>query len=85
MLNRKLLEPGWAGDLNSEELAFIKDKLKRDRRLRAKWGMGRGKGRLSEEKIKIVALYGVEGLEETHSQDLSPPFQLGFVGETVTV
>ena len=83
MMNPKLLEPGWAGEVSREELAHIKQKLFRDRRLRARWGFKRGTGRLSEEKIKLVALYGVEGLQEIHSQGLSPPVQLGFVGDMV--
>lgn len=60
---KKLLIPGWAGELNEEELKYIKGKLFADRHLRAKWGFKRGTGRLSEEKIKLVALYGVEALQ----------------------
>ena len=63
MCNSKLLQPGWAGELNKSELAFIRDKLKRDRRLRAKWGMGRGKGYISELKIRRVALYGPSAVD----------------------
>ncbi len=59
---KKLLEPGWAGELSPEELEHIKKKLKPDKRLRAKWGFGKGKRRLSESKIRLVAQFGVEGL-----------------------
>jgi len=65
-LKRKLLIPGWAGDLAPAELAFIKQALKKDRRLRAKWGLGRGTGRLNDEKIRAVAMYGTEGLQKCH-------------------
>jgi len=78
VLNKKLLQPGWAGDLTKDELAFIKNALKKDRRLRAKWGLGRGTGRLNDEKIRKVALDGVEGLRETLSEPLRPSMQLRF-------
>ena len=67
---KRLLTPGWAGELDKEELAYIKKKLFADRRLRAKWGFKRGTGRLSEEKIKYVALHGVDGPQEALSEDL---------------
>ena len=62
MKNDKLLQPGWAGDLCPEELAFIKVALKQDRRLRAKWGMGRGHGWVNDDKIRAVAMDGIEAL-----------------------
>ncbi|NQT73567.1 MAG: hypothetical protein HQ553_12495 [Chloroflexi bacterium] len=67
---KRLLIPGWAGELDSTELAYSKKELLADRRLRAKWGFKRGTGRLSEEKIKYVALHGVDGLQEALSEDL---------------
>jgi|GEM_PF-2996943 len=73
-LNHKLLIPGWAGYLAPDELEFVKAKLKADRYLRAKWGMGRGKGRLSEEKIRLVALDGVEALQKASFEDLEGDF-----------
>ncbi len=73
---KKLLIPGWAGELDSVELAYIKKRLFADRRLRAKWGFKRGTGRLSEEKIKMVAMHGVEDLQEYPSEPLTQPVQL---------
>jgi len=35
---KKLLEPGWAGELDIEELGYIRYCLKRSWRLRRKWG-----------------------------------------------
>ncbi|MDD5093085.1 MAG: hypothetical protein PHV74_01705 [Dehalococcoidia bacterium] len=61
--DQKLLEPGWAGDLSPEELAFIKGKLKSDRRLRARWGMPRGTGKVNDEKIRLVAIGGTNSPE----------------------
>ncbi len=73
---KKLLIPGWAGELDSTELAYIKSKLKADRRLRARWGFKRGRSRLSEEKIRRVALEGVDGVSECPSEDFEADFQL---------
>ncbi len=73
---KKLLMPGWAGELDSSELAYIKKRLLADRRLRAQWGFKRGTGRLSEEKIRHVAMYGVDGLQECPSEDLGASVQL---------
>jgi len=80
---QKLLIPGWAGELNEEELKYIKGKLFADRHLRAKWGFKRGTGRLSEEKIKLVALYGVEALQNIPYFESKGPVQLRADFETV--
>jgi len=53
---KKLLIPGWAGALTTEELVYIKGSLFSDRRFRAQWGFKRGTGRLSKEKIRIAAM-----------------------------
>ena len=71
---KKLPIPGWAGEVNPEELAYIKSTLFANRRLRAHWGFKRGTGRLSEEKIKTVALFGVDNL-----QDCPPESLIAFV------
>ena len=73
---RKLLIPGWAGDLSPEELAFIKDALKKDRRLRSKWAMGRRHGRVNDNKIRKVAMFGVDGLQKMPSEGLVGSVQL---------
>jgi len=66
MLNQKLLQPGYAGYLTDEELTFITKALKRDGRLRSKWGFSKGNRRLSKAKIRDVALEGVEALQKCH-------------------
>ncbi len=76
MLIDKLLIPGWAGDLDSEELGFIKARLRADRRLRATWGFKRGTGRLSEDKIRQVALFGKADHQEPPPETLTGPVQL---------
>ncbi len=61
-LQRKLLEPGWAGPIDGVELAFIKDALRKSQRLRNKWDLPRG--RLSSEKIRRVAMFGTNNIEK---------------------
>ena len=59
---RKLLEPGWAGELDRTELAYIKSQLRRSSSLRRKWGFRPSAKRLSEAHIREVAMHGVGGL-----------------------
>ena len=37
-LDKRLLEPGWAGELSDREVEYIQRELKRSRRLWRKWG-----------------------------------------------
>ncbi len=74
--SQKLLKPGYAGDLSLEELQLVKPILLKNRRLRALWGMGRGTGRLSEEKIRLVAENGVEALQNPPQETSTPSVQL---------
>jgi hypothetical protein len=37
-LDRKLLEPGWGGELSDREVEYIQGELKRSRRLWRRWG-----------------------------------------------
>ena len=55
----KLLEPGWAGDLDSVELEYIKSNLKQSSSLRRRWGFRPSAKRLSESRIRTVAMYGI--------------------------
>ncbi len=61
-LQSKLLEPNFAGQIDSVELAFIKGKLRKSQRLRNKWGFS--KGRLSSAKIQRVAMFGTNNFEK---------------------
>jgi len=73
---KKLIYPGWAGELDRLELDYIRKSLMSDRRLRATWGFKRGTGRLSEEKIREVALFGVDGLQDSSFEALESSVQL---------
>jgi hypothetical protein len=58
---RELLEPGWAGELCRVELAYIKSELQRSASLRRKWGFRASAKRLSDARIRVVAVDGVSG------------------------
>lgn len=57
----KLLEPGWAGELDHCELAYIKSQLQLSPSLKRKWGFRPSARRLSEALIRVVAMHGVSG------------------------
>ena len=52
---KKLLEPGWAGELDPVELAYIRSELRRSASLRRKWGFRPSAKRLSEHQIRARA------------------------------
>jgi len=56
---KNLLEPGWAGELDPHELAFIKSKLRQSPSLRRRWGFRPSAKRLSEKRIRAVARDGL--------------------------
>ena len=50
---KKLLIPGWAGELTDIELKFIKDKLRANPTLRQAWGFIHSRGfRISDRAIR---------------------------------
>jgi hypothetical protein len=53
----KLLEPGWAGELDDVELAYIKSRLKKSGWLRHRWGFCNQ--RISIRHIREVARNGL--------------------------
>ena len=55
----KLLEPGWAGDLDDVELEYIRSRLKQSASLRLRWGFRPSAKRFSESRIRAVAMDGV--------------------------
>jgi hypothetical protein len=57
-LKWKLLQPGWAGNLDDDELDYILEHLKQDEKLRLWWGIPPRWQRISEEAIKRVAMEG---------------------------
>jgi hypothetical protein len=52
---KKLLEPGWAGELDAVELAYIKSELRRSASLRRRWGFRPSAKRLSEDRVRAIA------------------------------
>ena len=55
----KLLEPGWAGELGGDELAYIKSELKKSPSLKRRWGFRPTAKRFSESQIRAVARDGI--------------------------
>ena len=55
---RKLLEPGWVGELDSVELAYIRSELRRSASLRRRWGFRPSARRLAEFRIRAIARDG---------------------------
>jgi hypothetical protein len=55
----KLLEPGWAGELGRDELAYIKSELKKSPSLKRRWGFRPTAKRFSERQIRAVARDGI--------------------------
>ena len=60
----KLLEPGWAGELSPDELAYIKSQLKRSPSLKRRWGFRPSAKRLSENHIRKVARDGLSVIKK---------------------
>jgi|GEM_PF-1748619 len=60
---RNLLEPGWAGELDRAEFAYIKAKLGQSPSLKRRWGFRPSAKRLSETRIRVIAMHGVPGNE----------------------
>lgn len=58
LANWKLLEPGWTGQLDDDELAFVQEKLRNDDALSAWWGFRPGAKRRAVEAIRRVARDG---------------------------
>ena len=56
---KKLLEPGWAGELSPDEFAYVKSQLKQSPSLRRRWGFRPSAKRLPENRIRSVAIDGI--------------------------
>ena len=61
---KKLLEPGWAGELNPDEFTYIKSQLKQSPSLRRRWGFRPSARRLSESRIRDIARNGLSANEK---------------------
>jgi hypothetical protein len=73
-LDWKLLQPGWAGYLGDDELAFIMEHLRKDEKLRLWWGIPPRWKRLPEETVRRVALSGSDE-DQGHNRRLARPQQ----------
>ena len=56
---KNFIKPGWAGELDRDELEFIKSQLQSSRSLRRLWGLKR----ISEKHIRAVARDGVRAIQ----------------------
>ena len=54
----RLLEPGWAGELEDDQVAYIRTALHDDPDLAYQWGFKRSAKRFSTDVIRRVALKG---------------------------
>ena len=59
---KRLLEPGWAGELDPDELAYVKSELRQSASLRRRWGFRPSARRLSESRIRAVARDGLQAI-----------------------
>lgn len=60
----KLLEPGWPGELDAVEFEYIKSHLKQSSSLRRSWGFRPSAKRLSDSRIRAVAMDGISGKQK---------------------
>ena len=55
MVDKRVLIPGWAGNIDDEEVAYIITQLKKRPALREKWGFNRESEKFSAKSIKRLA------------------------------
>ena len=65
---KKLLEPGWAGELDDVELAYIRSCLRQSPSLKRKWGFRPSAKRFSESHIRAVARDGLPAVKDRVSR-----------------
>ena len=51
-IDKRTLIPGWAGELEPDELEFVKNELKRRPGLRTKWGFKEKAKEFSDKKVQ---------------------------------
>ena len=78
----RLLEPGWAGQLVDDELAFIRAELFRDRKLAAGWGFRPGQKARPDEAIRRIAVDG-DPDGTAHNRRLARPRKRGALAPAV--
>ena len=60
LYKEQLLEPEWAGDLDTVELEYVLSELRKSPSLRRRWGFRPSAKRLSRSRIRAVAMLGVQ-------------------------
>lgn len=61
---RKLLQPGWAGEMDCVELDYIKSQLRQSPSLKRRWGFRPTARRLSSSHIRAVARDGLSAIKK---------------------
>jgi len=59
---KKLLIPGWAGELDPVELDYIKSQLRQSPSLKRQWGFRPSARRFSESRIRAIARDGLSAI-----------------------
>lgn len=59
---KKLLIPGWAGELDHVELDYIKSQLRRSPSLKRQWRFRPSARQLSESRIRAIARDGLSAI-----------------------
>jgi hypothetical protein len=72
--HKKLLIPGWAGELSPDELTYIKSQLKQSPSLKRRWGFKPSAKRFSESRIRAVARDGLSAKRSCCKQEASFSF-----------
>jgi hypothetical protein len=62
LYKKKFPEPGWAGELNQDELSYIIAQLVRSHSLKRNWGFKPLAKRLSEKYVRTVAISGLRAI-----------------------
>jgi hypothetical protein len=57
-MDYRILEPGWAGELDDEQIAYIRTALHNDPELAFQWGFRRASKRFSDDMIRRIAARG---------------------------
>ena len=61
---KKLLEPGWAGELCPDEFGYIKSQLRQSPSLKRRWGFRPSARRFNENHIRAVARDGLPAIQK---------------------
>jgi len=59
---KKLLIPGWGGELDPVELDYIKSQLRQSPSLKRRWGFRPSARRFSESRIRAIARDGLSAI-----------------------